>query len=99
MKKIKPVTTKNANELASALRLSKSDAAEWEFRSKLNQKVLELVRKKKTTHSEIAKRMGTSRTRVTALLNGSRTDFSTDFLIRMLAALDYKIVFKVSKLA
>jgi len=95
---IKTVTTKNAYELANALGLQNSDATVLEFRSNLNEKIISLVKKKKTTHAEIAKKMGTSRTRVTAFLNGSRTDFSTDFLLRMLGALEHKIVFKTSKI-
>lgn len=91
MKKIKPIITKNAYELA--------DAAELDFRSKLNKKIIQIIEKKKITHAELAKKMGTSRTRVTSLLNESRSDYSTDFLLRMLGALDYKIEFKVSKIA
>ena len=98
MKKLKPTITNNAYELADALGLSSADATEWEFRSNLNEKIISLVKKKKITHAEIAKKMGTSRTRVTAFLNGSRTDFSTDFLLRMLGALEHKIVFKTSKI-
>jgi len=99
MKKIKPVVTRNAYELADAIGLSKADAAEWEFRSNLNKKIEEIIKKTKITHAEVAKRMGTSRSRVTALLNGSRSDYSTDFLLRMLGAINYKIVFKVSRIA
>jgi len=98
-KKSKIVTAKNAKELANVMGLSESDAIEWEFRSDLNNKVIDLAIRSKLTHAEIAKKAGTARTRITALLNRSRSDFSTDFMIRVLVALGYKINIKLSKIA
>jgi transcriptional regulator with XRE-family HTH domain len=48
------------------------------------------VREHKLTHMEIARRSGTSRTRVTAILNDDLEHVSTDLLIRILAALGYR---------
>ena len=95
--KNKKLTAKNGNELANLLGLDEADAAEWEFRSVLNSKIIELAKKSRLTQEKIAKKAGTSRTRITALLNRSRSDFSTDFMIRVLSALGYKVDIKVKK--
>lgn len=95
----KPISSKSGKELANILGLSESDAVDWEFRSTLNDKIIELSESSKLTHDEIAKKVGTARSRVTALLNRSRSDFSTDFMIRVLSALGYKINIKLSKIA
>ncbi|MES0489035.1 MAG: XRE family transcriptional regulator [Leptospirales bacterium] len=95
----KIIAAKDAKELAKVLGLPESDAIEWEFRSSLNDKIILLADRSKLTHAEIAKKVGTARTRITALLNRSRTDFSTDFMIRVLSALGYKINIKLSKIA
>jgi len=95
----KIVMAKNAKELANVMGLSESDAMEWEFRSNLNDQIIQLVDHSELTHAEIAKKAGTARTRITALLNRSRSDFSTDFMIRVLSALGYKINITLSKIA
>jgi hypothetical protein len=51
----------------------------------------EIARRQKITHSEIAKRAGTSRTRVTAILNDDIEHVSSDLLIRILASLAYRV--------
>jgi predicted XRE-type DNA-binding protein len=48
-------------------------------------------RRKKVTHAEIARRAGTSRTRVTAILNDDLEHVSSDLLIRILASLGYRV--------
>jgi transcriptional regulator with XRE-family HTH domain len=90
MKKIKPVTVRNARELASALGLSPADAIELEIRSDINDKIIAAVKKSGLTHAQVAKAAGTSRTRLTAILNHDRTSVSTDLMLRILAALGYR---------
>lgn len=85
--KSKHVSAKSAEELAKLLGLSKEDAVEIELRSELNQKIIEVVRKRALTHAAVAKLAGTSRTRVTALLNGNSKNVSTSLMIRILASL------------
>ena len=58
----------------------------------------EIVHKHKLTHAEIARRSGTSRTRVTAILNDDIEHVSTDLLIRILASLGYRVKVSVIKL-
>jgi predicted XRE-type DNA-binding protein len=96
MKKTKPVVARNAGELAKALGLTPADGAEIELRSDLNLKIAEVVARKGLTHLQVARLAGTSRTRVTALLNRNTKDISTDLMLRVLYALGYtaKVRFK-----
>jgi predicted XRE-type DNA-binding protein len=88
--------TRRAAELAKALSLNPVDGAEIELRSNLNAKIVEVVRRKRLTHAEVARLAGTSRTRVTAIMNRNTNQISTDLLLRVLYALDYtaKITFQ-----
>ena len=57
----------------------------------------EIVRKRKIPHAAIAERAGTSRTRVTAILNDRLEDISSDLLIRILSSLGYSVRVTVSR--
>jgi predicted XRE-type DNA-binding protein len=87
MKKVRPVGARNARELAKVLGLAPADGMEIEFRSDLNDKIIEVVGKKGLTHSDVARLAHTSRTRVTAILNRNTHDISTDLMLRVLASL------------
>jgi hypothetical protein len=88
--KVKIHTARSSKELAEILDLHPADAIEIEFRAKLNKKIIDAVRSKKLTHAEVAKRSKTSRTRVTAILNGNTSGVSTDLLLRIVYSLGYK---------
>src|SRR5438874_8020786 len=90
MKKVKPVVARNARELAKVLGLAPADGMEIEFRSDLNDKIIEVVAKKGLTHSDVARLAHTSRTRVTAILNRSTHDITTDLKRRGMASLGVK---------
>ncbi len=87
MKKVKPVVARDARELAAVLGLTPADGLEIEIRGDLNDKLIEVVRKKGFTHDEVARLAHTSRTRVTAMLNRNTQDISTDLMLRVLASL------------
>lgn len=87
MKKARWVKTRNAAQLAKALGLSRADAMEMEIRSTLNDKIVERIQKTGLTHAQAAVLAGTSRTRMTAILNRNTHDVSTDLLLRILANL------------
>jgi hypothetical protein len=70
MLKVKPVVAKTPKALAEALDLPAADAREWQVQHELAARLKEIARKQKYTHAQIATRSGTSRTRVTAILNG-----------------------------
>ncbi len=95
MRKVKTVIARNAGELARAMGLSALDAAEMQVRRQINDKIIQAVRASGLTHVQLAKAAGTSRARLTAILNRNRAHVSTDLMLRILAALGYdaKIAF------
>jgi predicted XRE-type DNA-binding protein len=95
----KLVTVRTAEDLGRALGLSTADTAKMEFRSDLTISLAKIIQSGRLTHAEIAKRAGTSRTRVTAIANGNTQGVSTDVLIRVLAATGYRAEVRVKKSA
>jgi len=87
MKKVRPAVARNARELAALLGLTPADGLEIEIRSELNDKIIEVVKKRTLTHDQVARLAHTSRTRVTAILNRNTQDISTDLMLRVLASL------------
>src|SRR3989454_11425054 len=87
MKKVRPIVARNARELAKVLGLPPADGMEIEFRSDLNDKIIEVVAKKGLTHSDVARLAHTSRTRAIAILNRNNHDISIDLMLRVLASL------------
>jgi predicted XRE-type DNA-binding protein len=95
----KRVTVRTAEDLGHALGLSAADTAEMEFRSELTVVLAKIIQAGRLTHAAIAKRAGTSRTRVTAIANGNTHGVSTDVLIRVLAATGHRAEVRVKKAA
>ncbi|MBH0194963.1 MAG: XRE family transcriptional regulator [Nitrospira sp.] len=95
----KLVTVRTAEDLGHALGLSVADTAEMEFRSDLTVALAKIIQAGRLTHAEIAKKAGTSRTRVTAIANGNTHGVSTDVLIRVLAATGHRAEIRVKKAA
>ena len=86
-KKTRAVVARTAGELAEVLGLERADGIEIAVRSALNTKIIQVVERRGLTHAQVAKLVGTSRTRVTALLNRNTKDISTDLMLRVLGAL------------
>ena len=97
MGKLKPTVARTPEELAKALGLSAAEAKEWQVQYALLKRLKEIVRRQNITHADLAKRAGTSRTRVTAILNGNLEHVSSDLLIRMLGSLGYRVRISVSR--
>ena len=97
MSQRKVYVTKNASELAAFLGLSPSDGIEIAVKTDLNSKIIEVVIKQGLTHLQVAKLAGTSRTRITAIMNRNTKDISTDLLLRVLGSLGYRTELKFSK--
>jgi predicted XRE-type DNA-binding protein len=95
MHKLKPTVVRTPEELAGTLGLSRAAAKEWQVQHILLGRLKEITRRRKITHAEIAKRAGTSRTRVTAILNDDIEHVSSDLLIRILASLGYRVKISV----
>ena len=89
--KIKPIIADTPEGLAEALGLPRAEAEEWQFQHVLLGRLKEIARRDNLTHLEIARRSGTSRTRVTSILNDDLQHVSTDLLIRILASLGYRV--------
>ncbi len=97
MPRIKPVIARTPAELAGALGFPAAAAKEWQVQYVLLKRLQDITRRKKLTHEEIARRAGTSRTRVTAILNDDLQHVSSDLLIRILASLGYRVRVSVVK--
>jgi predicted XRE-type DNA-binding protein len=63
----------------------------------LQKKLKDIAQRTGITHAEIARRAGTSRTRVTAILNDDLKHVSSDLLIRILASIGYRVKVSVVK--
>jgi hypothetical protein len=55
MRKLEPMIVRTPAELARALRLSPSDAVEWEIRARINDKLIAAVKSSGLTHAQVAK--------------------------------------------
>ncbi len=95
----KPVRANSAADVGKALGLSKAETGEMEFRSELTSALVRIIQNGNLTHAEIAKRAGTSRTRVTAIANANTQGISTDLLIRVLSATGHRAELRVRKTA
>ena len=71
MSRLKPVVARAAAQLAEVLALPAAEARRRQVQHALAERPRDIARKQKFTHSKIAARSGTSRTRVTAILNGN----------------------------
>jgi predicted XRE-type DNA-binding protein len=96
-KNSKMIRVRTVQELGDALGLSPAHTAEMEFRSDLTVFISKIIQAGRKTHGEIAKIAGTSRTRVTSIVNGNTQDVSTDVLIRVLAATGHRAELNVRK--
>jgi predicted XRE-type DNA-binding protein len=97
MHRLKPIVCNTPEELAAAMGLAAAEANEWQLQHALVKRLKEIVLKHGITHAEVAKRAGTSRARVTAILNGDLDHVSSDLLVRVLAGLGYRVKVSVVK--
>ena len=93
------IVTKNAHELTEFLGLDPHHAVEIEFSHELNNKIIDIVKKKQLTHAEVASLSGIGRTKITAIMNRSLMGISIKTLIRVLLGLGYRVYPKFSKAA
>jgi predicted XRE-type DNA-binding protein len=99
MSKIKPILARTPEDLAKILGLPAAVAKEWRVQHALLKRLKEIVRRERITHAQIAAQAGTSRTRITAILNDDLEHVSTDLLIRVLASLGYRVKVSVTRAA
>ena len=97
MRRLRSIVATTPEELAGALGLPAAATKEWQVQRDLLRRLKQVARRQKITHAEIAKRAGTSRTRVTAIMNDDLEHVSSDLLIRILASLGYRVRVSVVK--
>jgi predicted XRE-type DNA-binding protein len=98
MNKTKAIVTHTPEALARTLGLSGSESHEWKVQHALLKKLRQIVRDESLTHAQVAQRGGSSRSRVTAILNGNLDNVSSDLLIRLLSGLGYRVKVLVSRI-
>ena len=81
------IVVRTPDDLAHTLGLDAVDAMRVEWRVRLLACIVREVRRRNLTHAEAADLAGTSRTRMTAILNGNLRGISTDLLLRILTSL------------
>jgi predicted XRE-type DNA-binding protein len=84
-------------DLERALDLSPADGAEIETRCALCDQLIAAVEREGLTHAQVARAAGTSRTRVTAILNHNLQGVSTDLMLRILGAVGYRARITLTK--
>lgn len=98
MNKANNTQARTPEALAEALGLTSAEAQEWQVQYALLKKLRQIVEDDALTHAEVARRGKTSRTRVTAILNGNLDGVSTDLLIRLLSSLGYRVRVSVTRI-
>ncbi len=98
MKKNSLIVAETPEELAGALGLGDAEAQEWRVQHALFERFAKAVDESGLPHAEIARRAGSSRPRVTAILNGNLDNVSTDLLVRLLGAIGYRVEVSVSRM-
>ena len=95
----KALTARNPRELADVLGISTADRAVIEVQIELAEQIALEMRRAGVTHVRLARLAGTSRPRLTAILNGNLDGVSTDLLLRILAALGVRVQIRFHRAA
>lgn len=77
--------------------LGRKDADELVARSELLEEVGDLIEKSGLTQQKVAKKLGIKQSKVSMLVNGHLSEFSTDTLLQYLAILGCKVEIRVKK--
>lgn len=77
--------------------IGRKDAGELLARSELLEEVGDLIEKSGLTQNEVAKKLGIKQSKVSTLINGHLSEFSTDTLLHYLAILGCKVEIRVRK--
>ena len=88
--------SKEAKILAEDLGLSEVDAYIMELKSKLYSRSSELIKSSKLTHEQIAKQIGTSRSRINRIANKGENNVSIELLLKLIAVLEGKSAIKLA---
>lgn len=95
----KTLVARNPKELADALGFTDADREAMEIQFELAEQIALETRRTGMTHAQLARLAGTSRPRVTAILNGNLAGVSTDLLLRILTALGVRVQLRFHRAA
>jgi predicted XRE-type DNA-binding protein len=87
---------KQARALAADLNLNEAEAVVMELKSQLYRQAAKSISKSKLTHEDIAKKIGTSRARITRIANLGENSLSMELLVKIIVTLEHKIPLKVA---
>lgn len=88
--------SKHAKKLANDLGLSEVDAYIMDLKAKLYMRSAKLIKNSEFNHEEIAKKVGTSRARITRIGNNGENNISIEMLLRIIAVLEGKAAIKIA---
>ena len=88
--------SKEAKKLAEDLNLTEVDAYMMDLKAKLYSKSSELIKASKLTHEQIAKLIGTSRSRINRIANFGENNVSIELLIKLISVLEGKPAIKLA---
>lgn len=88
--------SKEAKRLAADLGLSEVDAYIMELKARLYIKSSTLIKESKLKHEEIAKRIGTSRSRINRIANKGENSVSIELLLKLIAVLEGTAAIKIA---
>ena len=88
--------SKNAKKLADDLGLSDVDAFMMEFKANLYIKSAKLIQSSKLTHEEIARLIGTSRSRINRISHHAENNVSIELLIKLISVLEGRPAVKIA---
>jgi predicted XRE-type DNA-binding protein len=87
MTRVRPIVSRSAQDVAKLLDLDDADARCIEVRAQLLARIVQEIERQGLTHAVAAQRCATSRSRMTAILNGNIRGSSTDLLLRIASRL------------
>lgn len=89
-------SSKKVKQLAVDLELSEVDTYVMELKAKLYLRSSKLIQGSAFTHEEIAKKIGTSRSRINRIANLGENSLSIEILIKIITLLEGKSVFRIA---
>lgn len=80
--------SKEAKQLAKDLGLPETHAYMWELKATLYRKSAELIKESDLTHEQIAKKVGTSRSRINRISRFGEMNVSIEMLLTIIVVLE-----------
>ena len=88
--------SKEAKEMARELGLNEADTVIMELKSTLYTQAALAIKNSIDSHDNIAKKIGTSRARITRISNMGENSVSIDLLIKIIVVLDKRVPFRLT---